>query len=212
MVIVAAAAAVALLSGVEARRVVALATALATPLLVVALAALSCVASRRSGPPRTALFCDGVAAELRAGASLRGALNGALRSAGRPGISRGAVSADEVAAEIASEFEDVGEDLAMTVESAARAGGASADLFDEISSVALAESEISHEVRIASAPARATAVVFLVAPFVYVAAKARSEPLAELLASPAQRLMTVVGAGLFLVGLGLAVSTLRRAR
>jgi len=212
VVIAAAAVAAALLSGVEARRVVALAAALAAPLLVVGLAALSFLTSRRSGPPRTALFCDGVAAELRAGASLRGAIDGALRAAGRPGISREAVSADDIAAEIASELEDVGEDLALTVESAARAGGASADLFDEISSVALAQSEIAHEVRIASAPARATAVVFLVAPFVYVAVKARSEPLAELLASPAQRLMTVVGAGLFLLGLGLAALTLRRAR
>lgn len=207
--------AAALVAGVGIRRAALLATTLVFPFPILALAAISYLVARDGAVSRTAIFCDSVAAELRSGSSLRGALDSALvsvRGPDLPKLPHGSGSLSEAASVVAAEFTDAGRELGMTIEAAALAGGASADLFDEIAAVAIAQSEIAHEVRIASAPARVTALIFLAAPVIYFASRARSDSFLGLLDSPAQRLVGVLGLGLFALGLGAAGLILRRAR
>jgi Flp pilus assembly protein TadB len=137
-----------------------------------------------------------------AGASVRGSYRAA-----DPGS-----SIDEIARALGDEFEDVGVELEMTIKTAARAGSQAADLFDEIGSVAIARSEISHEVRVGSSPARATAIVFVSVPVIYLVIQARSGTLTGLLAAPEQRIAGVTGLLLFMAGIVSAALLMWRAR
>ena len=103
-------------------------------------------------------------------------------------------------------------ELEMTIKTAAIAGSQAADLFDEIGSVAIARSEISHEVRIASSSARATAIVFVAVPLIYFGIKAQSGTLYDLLAAPEQRVAGVAGLLLFVAGIVSAALLMWRAR
>jgi hypothetical protein len=78
--------------------------------------------------------------------------------------------------------------------------------------VAIARSEISHEVRIASSPAKATAVVFLAAPALFLFVQARSGALTRFLAFPEQRMAGSAGLTLFVLGIGIAALLMWRAR
>jgi Flp pilus assembly protein TadB len=207
--------AVALIAGVDIRRVGFLAVALYLPVVVVGLVALAIWKTRRDAEARSALFCEGVASELRAGSPLREALSAAGASVGshipHRGSKQGSSIAD-VAEALAAEFEDVGTELEMTIRTAAKSGSQAADLFDEIGSVAIAQSEISHEVRVASSPARATAIVFVAVPVIYLVIQAQSGTLARLLAAPEQRIAGVAGLLLFVAGIVSAALLMWRAR
>jgi hypothetical protein len=87
-----------------------------------------------------------------------------------------------------------------------------APLFDEIGGLALAQIEVAHEVSIASASARATAAVLLVAAVVGVSWGLARGGLEPFLRHPAQRAAVLVGAALVALGLALSVLILRRAR
>jgi Flp pilus assembly protein TadB len=205
--------AVALAAGIDVRRVGLLAITLYLPVVVVGMAAISMWRARRDAEDRSALFCEAVASELRAGSPLREALSAAGASvrgsyrAADPGS-----SIDEIARALGDEFEDVGVELEMTIKTAARAGSRAADLFDEIGSVAIARSEISHEVRVGSSPARATAIVFVSVPVIYLVIQARSGTMTGLLAAPEQRIAGVAGLLLFMAGIVSAALLMWRAR
>ncbi len=205
--------AVALAAGIDVRRVGLLAITLYLPVVVVGMAAISMWRARRDAEARSALFCEAVASELRAGSPLREALSAAgasvrgSYSAADPGS-----SIDDIARALGDEFEDVGVELEMTIKTAARSGSRAADLFDEIGSVAIARSEVSHEVRVGSSPARATAIVFVSVPVIYLVIQARSGTLTGLLAAPEQRIAGVTGLLLFITGIVSAALLMWRAR
>ena len=77
-------------------------------------------------------------------------------------------------------------------------------------SVAVADAEIGHEVRVATAPAKATALVFVVAPVL--ALVGRRNELGGLVANPSQRGAVVLGIVLFVLGLAAVIAMLVRSR
>lgn len=202
MVVTALAAAYAL--GVDLRRLLLLAGAVYAPL---ASAGAIAVLAWKTRPDRrhvSAVFCEGVAAELRAGATLRDSLVTAAGSVGRDvsalKVFPNAVAIGDVAVEIAAGFPEIEQELRLTVLNAASSGTDAADLFDEIGSLAMSKAEILHEVRVATAPARATALFLVGAPAVYVMSRLSSGGIDSLIASSPQRIVALVGLGLFLLG------------
>lgn len=212
--ILAVALAVAFALGVDLRRLALLAGAAYLPVVVGLLLVVHWFRSRPDDSNVPSLFCEGVASELRAGASLRDALTTAATSV--RGLSS-SVSGDpefsisEVAAHVAEAMPLISEELRLTVMAAARSGSDAAALFDEIGSLAIAQSEIRREVRVATAPGRATAMVLVGAPLLYLATQFGSGGLASHLASTEQRIAASVGLGLFLFGLGFASLVLWRS-
>lgn len=200
--------------GVDGRRLALLACAVYLPAVVGALITVHWFRSRPADGNRSALFCEGVASELRAGASLRDALTTAATSvrslSPSIGDSHGS-SISEVAAQVAAAMPSIAKELELTVVAAARAGSDAAALFDEIGSLAIAQSEIRREVSVATAPGRATALVLVGAPVVYVVGQMGSGGLGVYLASFEQRVVALAGLGLFILGLGSACLVLWRA-
>ncbi|MGD2060728.1 MAG: hypothetical protein PVF87_07685 [Acidimicrobiia bacterium] len=207
--IAAVALAVALAAGVDARRIAMLAGVVYLPYAMAVLLALVAWRSRPGEDSRPSLFCAGVASELRAGASLRSALTTAAGSVGER------LSADssltELAAQVGERFPTIGLELRLTIVSAGRVGSDSAALFDEIGSLALAQAEIKREVRTATAPGRATALVLIGAPMLYVGSRLSSGELGRLFVSPQQRFVALLGLGLFGIGLTLVALIVWRA-
>lgn len=206
--------ALAFASGVEPRRLALLGAAVYLPFLFAGLVALHWFRTRPDDIGRPPLFCESVAAELRAGANLRDALTTAATSVGllpeSPGLSSEPSTA-EVAARVAEELPSIGEELRLTIVAASRSGADAAGLFDEIGSLAIAQSEVRREVRVATAPGRATALILLGAPVIYLVTRLQSGGLAGLIASPEQRVVATIGLGLFLGGLFFACLVLWRA-
>lgn len=201
--------------GLDLRRLVVLSLGVFAPLAILPLVVMAVVRGGRAFDERPPLFCDGVAAELRAGSSLAGALASAAVSVGLtlPGSRPpGSFTALEVAEAVSREFSGIGAELRATIEAAVRSGAPAADLFDELGSLAIAQAEIAHEVRVSSAPARATAWFFVLAPSVFVYYQTTSGGLGGLLGSPAQRAAVLAGALLFVGGLGSIILLLWRAR
>lgn len=204
--------AAALVAGVDMRRLALLAGAIYLPFLMAGLVAVFVWRSRPEEDSRPSLFCEGVASELRAGASLRSALATAAASMGAPIPSAASAIAD-VATRIAEEFPAIGEELSLTVVTADRTGSDTAALFDEIGALSLAQSEIRREVRTATAPGRATALVLLAAPLLFLGSRLSGGGLDDFLASPQQRYVAALGLGLFLAGLaGVALVVWRAGR
>lgn len=202
--------AAALALGVDPRRLAVLALAVYLPFVVAGALAVVVWRGRPRSDVRSALFCEGVAAELRAGASLLDAMRSSARSVGIAGDAVGE-SAHSVARVVSEKFSDIGNEVLLTVRNAARSGSDTAAIFDEIGSLALAQAEISREVRTATAPGRATALILTAAPLVYLISQLGSGGLGRLVASSQQRTVTLIGLGLFLAGLGTACLVVWRA-
>lgn len=194
---------VAYAAGVDPRRLVLLAGAVYLPMALAGLLAIHWYRGRSDESNRPSLFCESVSAELRAGATLRDALAAAAISVGCEPIPPASHMA-EVAAHVSRCFPNIGDELRLIVVAAARTGSDAAGLFDEIGSLALAQSEISREVRVSTAPGRATALVLVGAPLVYVVGRLGSGGISEFLASSQQRLVALLGLGMFLLGLTVA--------
>lgn len=191
-------------AGVDPRRLALLAGVLYLPSVVAALIGLHWLRARPDETSGPSLFCVGVASELRAGASLRDALTTAATSVGLAPVPSGQASnapIAEVAAHVAGRLPSISQELELTVVAASRSGSDSAALFDEIGSLAIAQSEIRREVRVATAPGRATALVLVGAPLVYLVGQLGGGGLTNLIASPEQRLVGTLGLGLFITGL-----------
>lgn len=192
------------LAGVGPARLILLALALFAPIALVPLVLVAVVHSRRSPDDRAPLFCDNVASELRSGATLRSALLTAAKSVDANLNSADAgdlASIDALAAAVGHDLPAISPELESLVSASARSGGAVADLFDELAATTIAQNEIAREVRVASAPARATAWFFVLAPTSFIAIRAATGSFDGLLAVPGQRITAVVGMTLFFAGL-----------
>ena len=204
MVIVVTALTAAYVLGVDLRRLLLLAGAVYVPLASAGAIALLAWKARPENKHVSAVFCEGVAAELRAGATLRDSLVMAAGSVGRDVSALtgfpNALGIGDVTDKIAAGFPEIEQELRLTVVNAASSGSDAADLFDEIGSLAMSKAEIRHEVRVATAPARATALFLVGAPAVYLIRRLSSGGIDSLIASSPQRIVTLVGLGLFLIG------------
>ena len=85
-------------------------------------------------------------------------------------------------------------------------------VFDELAALALAVSETRSEVRMASAPGVATAALLVGAPLLYLAVQLSGGRITSLISSSQQRVTTMLGLGLFLVGCIWALLVLRRSQ
>ena len=199
--------------GADARRIALLATAVYQPWAVAAVVAWVAWRARPDEDQGPSLFCEGVAAELRAGSSLRDALataSASLGSSDGAGLARFA-PIGELATEVGALFPAIGEELRLTIIAAARSGSQAADLFDEIGSLAIAQSEVKREVRIATAPGRATALLLVGAPAAYLLSRVGSGGLDRMLESGQQRAAVLAGLALFALGAIAAVGVVWRA-
>jgi hypothetical protein len=117
----------------------------------------------------------------------------------------------DIARAARAEFAEIGPELGALLTRTDGMGVAPAALFDEMGNLALAQVEVAHEVATASAPAKATAVVLLIAPIAAIVVTA-NRGFAAYLAQPAQRAAALLGMGLTLAGLVTAVIIMRRSR
>lgn len=205
--------AVAFAMGVDLRRIALLAGVVHLPLAVAALVALHWLRARPQHEASPAIFCESVASELRAGATLRDALATAATSVGSSPAWAGppfSPSMAEVAARVSEEYPAIAEELRLTIIAASRSGSDAAALFDEIGTLAIAQTEVRQEVRVATAPGRATALVLLGAPLIYLITQLGSGELGRLLVSSEQRVVALIGLGLFSLGLAWACLVLWR--
>jgi hypothetical protein len=166
--------------------------------------------SRRTVTDPTARLCEAVAAELRAGSSIRQALAAAAASVGEAELAREAMTMplDEYGGILARSFPSAGAELEVALAGSATSTPNSV-LFEELADLAAAHDEIRREVRVASAPGRAAAGIFLGAPVLYVGA--RWSALGDLFADPTRQLIGFIGLTLFLAGLAGTGLVLKRA-
>jgi Flp pilus assembly protein TadB len=197
-------------AGMDDRRVVLLAVAVLTPLPASLLIGYAIWKGRRHEGSMGASFCEATASELRAGSSLRRALEVSARSVGLGAAAAlAAAGADlrDVSNAIGRDLPEIGPLLTVTLAPAQRSGARVADLFDEIGSLAIAEAEIAAEVNMSTAPVRATVAVLAAAPVAFLAMfGGRSSQHV-----PGQDLASLAGALLFLAGL-VAVVLISRVR
>lgn len=193
-------------AGLSWQRLAILGSIIAFPLAAAAAIAIVIMKFRTRPEGVAPSFCDAVAAEVRAGASLLHAVGAAGASVGKPALAAAADSgsAAEVARTLRREFPAIGDELAATVGAVSASGPEVADLFDEIGSFALAIAEVRSEVRVATAPARTTALVLVGAPVAFIAYRVSATGADGLVMSGSQALVGVIGLGLFLTGLALA--------
>ncbi len=202
-------------AGIEWRRLLILALTLIAPVPMISVIALHWWRARPGLSMRAVRFCEAVSTELRAGATLRASLERAGVSVEASEIvtrCREGASMAEIALAAGAEFGEIGPELKALLARADDLGVSPAALFDEIGGLAIAQVELAHEVSIASAPARATGAVLLIAPVVAIAWALRRGGLEPFVRQPTQRAAVMLG--LALVGAGLCVSIviLRRAR
>ena len=162
----------------------------------------------------TADFCVAVSSELKAGAGLRHAL--ASGWASNPPPLGGLLEIDEgvaaVARQLGHAYPDLAQELELAIPSVSVTGSDAALVFDELAALALATAETRSEVRMASAPGLATAALLIGAPVVYLTAQLAAGRIPELLRSPQQRVVTVLGMTLFSLGCSWALAVLWRSR
>lgn len=206
--------AVAYASGVDWRRLAVIAGAVYLPWAAAAVVAWITWKARPDDDNRSVLFCEGVAAELRAGSTLRDALAAAATAVGIRSRSVRCphdLPSAEVATALTEEFPAIADELRLTVLNTSSSGSQAADLFDEIGSLAIAQTEVRREVRVATASGRATSVLMVGAPLIYLVSRAGSGGLAKMLETSQQRVVVVIGLGLFLVGAASALLIVWRA-
>jgi hypothetical protein len=202
-------------SGVDWRRLGLLALALVAPAPFLALVAFAWWRARPDTSLRAVRFAQAVSAELRAGASLRqaverSALSVEANEVGR--LCREGSAMSVVAGAASRDFPEVGAELSALLARAGDIGISPASLFDEIGDLALAQVEVAHEVSMASASARATGAVLLGAAVLGVGWTLAHSGLEPFLRQPAQRAAALTGAVLVLGGLAVSLVILRRAR
>ena len=169
------------------------------------------------GPAVEAAFRTAVAAELRGGASLRGALRDA--AAATPDVDlASAVRLAGVGADMTRVAEALGPVLPVTgraasvaIELSAQSGARAASLFDALAERAVFEAEMSREQRAVTAQARLSAVVVGAGPLLFgvvLLATGRGQVLLQ--HGTAGIIAGGVGVGLQVAGLLIVVLVLRR--
>lgn len=200
--------AAAVLAGLDWRAVALVALSLLLPVWALVLVGLHILRSRRRDSTRSAVFCQSVVRELRSGAPFRTALAEAARVVGAEQVTALAESGEplsDLATPLAQQFPEIGDEIAAIVEAVSRSGAPAGSLFEELGDLALAHVEMSEEVRVATAPARASALVLIGLPAAYLGYQL-SRGDTGLFATGSQRL--VAGVGVALVGLGLSIAVL----
>jgi Flp pilus assembly protein TadB len=204
-----------IIAGLDKVRALVLAATLVVPVPLGCALVAHAWRSRSRPTARATLFCEAVSGELRAGSSLRLGLEHAAESVEALGLARlcraGAAFPD-LASAVRREFGEVGVEAATVIEHASRLGGPVAPLFDEISALALARVELSHEVAMATAPARATAFVLLGAPMVALGWVLSTGRIGSYIASPSQRFSVLLGLALAVAGIVVAGVVAGRSR
>ena len=199
--------------GVGPVRLIALAAVVYLPIPSVIAVSVLLWRQRPHRVSRASMVCSAVAAELRAGSVLRDALRAATESSS---IDLAHVDwhgdIGRIGDELAHAIPEIGEELRLTVAAAIRSGSSTAVLFDELSAYSLAIEDVTREVAMATAPARATAALLVGAPFLFVLSSVTRGDLESLLASPAQRTAGMAGLLLFVSGLTAASLVFWRGR
>jgi hypothetical protein len=206
---------VGLAAGADWRRLSLLALALAFPAAAIAVLGVHWWRQRLPVSMRGAGFCDAVSSEMRAGASFRFAVTTAARSVEADvvhGLCRTGAPMTTVAAAARLEFPEIGDELSSLLARSEGMGVSPAALFDEIGTLALAQAEVAREVATASAPAKATGAVLLLAPLAAIVSTAGRGGFDLYLAQSSQRAAASLGALLVTIGLGATLFILRRAR
>jgi hypothetical protein len=204
-----------LAAGADWRRLILLALVLAFPAPAIAALGVHWWRQRLPVSMRGAGFCDAVSSEMRAGASFRFAVTTAARSVDADVVSdlcRTGAPMATVAAAARLEFPEIGDELGSLLARSEGRGVSPASLFDEIGTLALAQAEVAREVATASAPAKATGAVLLLAPLAAIISTAGRGGFDLYLAQPTQRVAASLGALLVTIGLGATILILRRAR
>lgn len=202
-------------AGVDSRMIVAMGLAILFPVWALGAVAIHTMRSRPAPSLRSAMFCQAVARDLSAGSSLRWALTTAATDGHIDGLARtigSGASWEDVGSLLRREFADIGQELAMVVQSVAASGSNSEGLFAELGDLALAQIEMAEEIRVATAPARASAMVLIGMPVFYLAYQFRSGRFGELLALESSRGLAGAGLVLFVLGVGTSVMLVRRSR
>ncbi len=205
----------ALVAGVDWRVLALLSFALALPVWAAVAGGLHVVRHPTRISTDSAVFCHTVARELRSGATLRWALSSAARTTGAFDIADSIDTGDaieSIVGPLSDRFEEVGSELASVVESASVAGGASASLFEEMGDLALMHVEITEEVRVATAPARASTAVLLGLPLIYFGFLITTGRIEGMLTDTTQRGFALTGIGLVILGLGSSYVLAGRAK
>jgi hypothetical protein len=196
-------------AGVDSRRIGVLAAAVLVPVPTSLLIVYAIWRGRRQEASKAVAFCMAAASEMRAGSSVLRALEVSSRSAGIPpaaALAAEGAPLQEVVRAIGEHLPEIGPELAAALGPAQRGGARVADLFDEIASLAIAQADIAAEVKMATAPVRATVAVLALAPLLYLAWRG-GIPANEV---PGQSVVSLVGAILFLIGLSAVVLITRR--
>lgn len=199
--------ALAIAAGVDFRVVGALGVAMFFPVWGLGAVLFHAARSRSAPSMRSAVFCQTVARELSAGSSLRWALAAAASDGRIDELSRcvaGGSPWEEVGQLLEQEFSDIGDEIALVVQSVASSGSESGGLFAELGDLAAAQVEMTEEIRVATAPARSSAMILIGLPIVYLGFQLRSGQLGNLLAVESSR--GLAGAGLVLFCIGIVVS------
>ena len=154
-------------------------------------------------------FLQGVAAELRAGASVRSALAAAsartdtLDLAMVARLAEAGAPLSDVADRLESQFDDVGALVASAVDVGARSGGQMAPVFSTLASIATDRLELDREIRTSTAAVRASAYVVGGLPLLALAFGGLSGTLRQSLESgPAGVTLVGVGLALLVAGIG----------
>lgn len=170
------------------------------------------------GPGDEVALLNGLAAELRAGASLRVALIAGAERAPQLDLGRAVRAAaagqpmSELAAELAGVLPVNGRLVAAAFRLTATSGGRAASVFEELALRAAETGELSRERRALTAQARLSAFVVGGAPVAMVGVLLISGKAQALLAAgPVGHAIAAIGVGLELVGLAVVAIVLRNA-
>lgn len=173
---------------------------------------------RRSGSGGETVFCNAMAAELKAGASLRIALSAAaarvpelgLAAAGRRAVA--GQPAPAVAEELARALPRNGRLAGAAFALAAETGARAADVFETLAQHAAGVDELARERSTLTAQARLSAMVVGGAPvLLLIALVATGRGQTMLAAGPVGWAIALVGVGLEITGLGAVALMLWRA-
>ena len=203
----------ALVVGLDWRVVIALGVAMAFPVWAAVAVGVHVARTGKRSTTTSALFCQSVAREMRSGSSLRWAMAAAARSSDVLVLAQQLESGDaidDLSGIIRDSFPEVGDELVAIAASAAVSGGATASLFDELGDLALMQVEMAEEVRVASAPVRASTAVLVGLPLAYLGFVLSTGRIQLLFAETAQRSFAAVG--LVMIGAGLVTSYVMVAR
>ncbi len=172
----------------------------------------------RPGPSDEVALLNGLAAELRAGASLRMALVAGAERAPDLDLGRAvrAATAGQPMSEVAAELEESlpgnGRLVAAALRLTARSGGRAAVVFEELALRAAEAGELCRERMALTAQARLSAMIVAGAPVVMLAALLITGKAQVLLdAGAVGHVIAAVGIGLVVAGLAVVAAVLRTA-